>query len=91
MGYIDFFGWLFFLLETSVRWVFLGIGVIVIIALFAEYGHVLGNIFGFVYCTIVVHLGLGGICSLIAACSALFDDGDLWEFIKSLFSSRVMF
>ena len=91
MCYIDFFGWLFFLLETSVRWVFLGIWVIVIIALFAEYGHVLGNIFGFVYCTIVVHLGLGGICSLIAACSALFDNGDLWEFIKSLFSSRVMF
>lgn len=88
---MDFLGWIFLLLETPLGWVFLGIAIILIVALFVEYGHILGNIFGFVYCTIVVFLGLGVVFSLIFAFTSLFKDGDFLEFIKSLLSSGVMF
>lgn len=86
---MDFWTWFILFIYTPMGWVFIGIAVILIVALFLKYGNLFNNIFGFVYCAIVVLLGLGGIITLIYAFIELYKEGDIVEFIKGIFGSGV--
>lgn len=73
--------WLFLLLLTPAGLIILAVTVFVI---FSEFGDLIGKIIIFAYCVWLMMLTLSGIYAFYTAFHELFENGDVWEFIKNL-------
>lgn len=84
--------WLLLLLITSpTAWIVLCVLAIFVIGFFvSEVGDTIGKIIIFAYCVWLLMCLLGVICDIYVAFYELFENGDVWEFIKYFAGALLM-